>query len=94
MPDFQTNARTLSGWRGSWPSGPTPAAVGALRRSAWARRGHYVVGLAALAWIAGQIAVIGYASWMQPFFFGVGLAILGLAYTSDRGSRPSGHPGK
>jgi hypothetical protein len=73
---------------------PTTAVVGALRRRAWARRGHYVVGLAALAWIAGQIAVIGYVSWMQPFFFGLGLAILGLAYISDRGLRLSGHPGK
>lgn len=67
---------------------PTVVAVGALRRRAWARRGHYIVGSAVLAWIAGQVAVIGYVSWMQPFVLGIGLAILALAYISDRGSAP------
>jgi hypothetical protein len=43
-------------------------------------------------WIGGQVAVIGYVSWMQPFVLGIGLAILGLAYISDRGSRLSGRP--
>ena len=73
---------------------PTIVAVGALRRRAWARRGHYAVGSAAVVWIAGQIAVIGYVSWMQPFVFGLGLAILGLAYMGDRGSRRSGRRAK
>lgn len=73
---------------------PTVVAVGALRRGAWARRGHDLVGSSALVWIAGQLAAIGYVSWMQPFVFGLGLAILGLAYVSDRGSRLSGRLGK
>jgi hypothetical protein len=72
---------------------PTVMAVGALRRRAWARSGHYLVGASAMVWIVGQLAVIGYVSWMQPFVMGIGLAILGLAYISDRGSRLSGRPG-
>jgi len=47
-----------------------------------------------MVWIAGQIAVIGHVSWMQPFVFGLGLAILGLAYMGNRGSRRLGRRGK
>lgn len=38
---------------------PTVVVVGALRDAPWARDGHLAVGLALIAWIVVQVAVLG-----------------------------------
>lgn len=36
------------------------------KRHRWAQPAGYIAGLLLLAWIAAQVAIIGYQSWMQP----------------------------
>jgi hypothetical protein len=65
---------------------PAVVAVGALRRRPWARAGHLLVGVALMGWIVVQVALIGLISWMQPFCFVWGAAILVLGLAARRGS--------
>jgi hypothetical protein len=52
------------------------AVVGAWRV---ARISALLAGAILLTWIAVQVAIIGYVSWMQPATFAAGLLIIGLA---------------
>jgi hypothetical protein len=73
---------------------PAVVAVGARRRRPWARAGHVLVGVALMGWIVVQVAFIGLISWMQPFCFVWGAAILVLALVAGKASgRPSAGTG-
>lgn len=56
-------------------------AFGTAARRAYAHPGHPLLGLVLMGWIAGQVAVIGPVSWLQPVMFawGLALAVLGSA---------------
>jgi hypothetical protein len=43
-------------------------------------------GLILVAWITVQVSMIGYRSWMQPTYLGVGLTIVALALWARRRS--------
>jgi hypothetical protein len=43
-----------------------------------ARRGAFAAAAVLLVWIAVQMAIIGYVSWMQPATFTAGVLILVL----------------
>jgi hypothetical protein len=59
---------------------PTVVLIGALRREAWARTGHWVVGAALTAWIVVQVGFLGWPlHWLQILYFCYGLTILALA---------------
>jgi hypothetical protein len=59
---------------------PTVVLVAALRRRPWARVGHLVVGVALMAWIVVQVAVLGPPIvTIQIVYFVWGLAIVLLA---------------
>ncbi len=34
-----------------------------------------------MTWIGTQVVMIGFGSWLQPFYFGVGTAFVALALT-------------
>ena len=53
-----------------------------LRRHRWGASLSVFVGLMWVGWFVVQVAVVGLASWQQPFYFGVGLLILALATPS------------
>jgi hypothetical protein len=55
------------------------AAVSVLRGSPRSRLTATAAGVILLGWIAAQVAIIGYVSWMQPATAAAGLLILGLA---------------
>jgi hypothetical protein len=59
---------------------PAVVLVGALRRAAWARAGHWLVGVALTLWIVVQVGFLGWPPhWLQILYFCYGLAILALA---------------
>lgn len=59
---------------------PTIVLIGALRRHRWARPGHLVVGLALVAWIVTQVAVLGPPLHpLQAIYFAWGWIIAALA---------------
>ena len=45
----------------------------------WSWMAAVTFGLALMSWIAVQVVMIGGGSWLQPLYFGVGLAILVLS---------------
>lgn len=53
-----------------------------LRRHPWGAPLSALVGLLWIGWFVVQVAIVGLASWQQPFYFGVGLLILLLAAPS------------
>ena len=55
------------------------AAIAVFMRSRLSRVSAFVAGTVVLVWIAVQLAIIGYVSWMQPATFATGLFILVLA---------------
>ena len=55
------------------------AALAVFARFRLARRSAVLAGTIVLVWIAVQVAIIGYVSWMQPATFIAGLVILTLA---------------
>ncbi len=58
---------------------PLVAAVGTLRRTAWAPIAHVVVGTVLMGWIVVQVGFIGLGSWLQPFYFVYGAVVTSLA---------------
>ena len=58
------------------------SAATVLRRHRWGAPLSGLVGLMWVGWFVVQVAVVGLASWQQPFYFGVGLLILLLAAPS------------
>lgn len=57
---------------------PLVVARAELYRRPWAAAGHVAVGLALVAWIVVQVAVIGLGSWLQVAYGLYGAAIVGL----------------
>lgn len=45
----------------------------------WVWAATIVYGLAVMTWIATEVTMIGFDSWLQPFHFGIGLAFAILA---------------
>ena len=56
------------------------AAVALLARARLARVSAVVAGMVVLVWIAVQLAIIGYVSWMQPATLVAGILVLMLAW--------------
>lgn len=52
-------------------------------RHHWSWIGAVGLGVGLMAWIVVQRALIAGTTWLQPFYFAVGLAILALALTRD-----------
>jgi hypothetical protein len=67
---------------------PAVVAVGELRRAAWARVGHLVVGAALMFWVMVQIGFIGLDSFLQPTLFVWGALITSLGILRGRDSWP------
>lgn len=51
------------------------------KKSSLAPVAGFSMGNILIGWIVVQIMLIGYASWMQPFFFSVGLAEVLLSFS-------------
>jgi peptidoglycan/LPS O-acetylase OafA/YrhL len=56
------------------------AALMVFRHHRYARKAAFVCGILVLAWIAIQVSIIGYVSWMQPATAMAGCLILILTY--------------
>ena len=67
------------------------AAVAVLARSQMARASALTASMVVLVWIAAQMAIIGYASWMQPATAIGGVLILMLSWVLPKsGASPGG----
>jgi hypothetical protein len=55
------------------------AAIAVFARARVARLGAYAAAAVVLGWIAVQLAIIGYVSWMQPVTLAAGVMIALLA---------------
>lgn len=55
------------------------AAAAEWRQAPRAAHRSLLAGVLLMAWIAVQVAVIGFQTWLQPAFFLVGLVVAGLA---------------
>ena len=65
------------------------ASIAVFARARAARALAVLAGLLVLAWLAVQVAIIGYVSWMQPATAIAGIVVLVLsARLPSRGSRP------
>jgi hypothetical protein len=75
------------------PAWAWTARLNPFKRQHWAWLGSVLFGLALMTWITVQAMMIGLGSWLQPVYFGVGLAISLLSLVpSVRGhlrARPS-----
>lgn len=69
---------------GSWLT----AGILVLRRSRLAREGALLAGVIMVGWIAVQVAIIGYQSWMQPAMLVTGLLVIALGWQL-RGRAPA-----
>jgi hypothetical protein len=79
-------------------------AVGVLRRRRWGASASAVAGLMWVGWFVVQVAVVGFVSWQQPFYFVIGLMVLALAAyllrvreragETGRRLKPPGRPGR
>jgi hypothetical protein len=56
------------------------AAVAVFANARWARRAALIAGSIMLAWIAVQLAVMGFVSWLQPVIAAAGTFVLALAW--------------
>ena len=56
------------------------AAIAVFRKMKNARKSAFTAGLVILVWIAVQVSIIGYVSWMQPATTIAGILILFLAW--------------
>lgn len=63
------------------------AAVAVLRRWPRARLAAAAAGVVALGWIAVQVAILGFVSWLQPATAVTAIAILALASRLPDGPR-------
>jgi len=57
------------------------AAAAVIRRSPSGRAWALAAGLILMIWLAVQVAIIGYVSWMQPVFAAIALLELTLGWT-------------
>lgn len=95
LPDEWLAAIPFPTWR--WPAvlllatvalPMSAAAVGELRRGAWAPTASTVAGVLLLVWIIVQVAVIRQYTVVEPLFAAAGLAILLLSGRLHRGGPP------
>jgi hypothetical protein len=63
--------------------GPMAALYGIRSRRRWAWWGSVAAGVALLMWLAVQVALIGYRSFLQPFYGAVGFFILFTTFHSS-----------
>jgi len=56
------------------------AAIAVFRKHRRARKAAFICGVITLLWLAVQVAIIGYVSWMQPTTAAVALIILLLTW--------------
>jgi hypothetical protein len=66
---------TLPDWR--WAQRLNP-----VRGQHWTWSASAAFGLALMIWITVQVLMVGLGAWLQPFYFGIGLAILLLTVLS------------
>ena len=59
---------------------PPIAAIIILKKPVYTKRLSIIIGILLLLWIAVQVTMIGYVSWMRPATFITGLIILLLAF--------------
>lgn len=64
------------------------AAMSVFARSRFARASALIAGAIVLVWIAVQVAIIGYVSWMQPATATGGLLVLLLARMLPKSGAP------
>jgi len=55
------------------------AATAVLVESEWDAFASLIAGVILVGWIVCEVVIIGLNSWLQPFYFVLGLLILGLA---------------
>jgi hypothetical protein len=55
--------------------------INPFKRQHWAWTASAAFGLALMIWITVQVLMVSLGAWLQPFYFGVGLAILLLTLT-------------
>jgi len=60
------------------------AAMSVFRRRRWARPAAFAAGAILLVWMAAQLILIGYTSWLQPAFVAIALLILVLTTALPR----------
>ncbi len=53
-----------------------------VRGQHWTWSASAALGLALMIWITAQVLMVGLGAWLQPFYFGLGLAILLLTVLS------------
>jgi hypothetical protein len=70
------------------------AAIAVLRGNRRARAFATTAGLVVLGWIAIQVAIIGFVSWMQPTTAAAGLVIVGLAGLLPPSPSAASQPGR
>lgn len=60
------------------------AGISVLRRTSQATKSAYVCSIILQVWIAAQLAIIGFVSWLQPAIFLSALVVLFLTYSLRR----------
>jgi hypothetical protein len=63
------------------PAWPWAAMLNPCKRRHWTWTATIIYGLALMIWIATQVSMIGFNSWLQPFHFALGVAFITLALT-------------
>ena len=69
---------------------PLVVAAGALARRPWAVLGHVAAGVVLVGWILGQVALLGFVTWLQPAYLVYGLVLLGLGLWNWRAIQTAG----
>ena len=49
----------------------------------WSWGAALLQGMFLVAWIVIQVLIVGYASWLQRFYFGIGMLMVGLCLTAS-----------
>ncbi len=65
------------------PELPLAERINPIRGKHWSWATAIAFGVALMVWIIVQVVMIGAGSWLQPFYFGVGLAVILLSLTSS-----------
>jgi len=68
------------------------AAIAVFRQSEIARKAAFICGVVILAWLAVQVSIIGYVSWMQPVTATVAILILFLTWQLPKKNKKNKRP--
>jgi hypothetical protein len=63
------------------PAWSWAAKLNPCKRRHWTWTATIIYGLALMIWIATQVSMIGFSSWLQPFHFAIGVAFITLPLT-------------